>query len=232
MSFKTCVLRSFFTKILVVPVFAGIFILSGFSNKEEAIIANVITDDLPEYYNVKTEDSLLSDQITYPILKKNYLGFKEAVGFKESGSDYGVINQFGYLGKYQFGIGTLKLIGIYDTKDFLENPELQEAAFYANASRNKWILRRDIDRSVGKTIAGVTITESGILAAAHLAGPGSVKKFLRSGGSEVFSDAFGTSIKYYLKTFKGYDTSVVQPNRKAKASVPKLNNYLTALSEK
>ena len=101
-----------------------------------------------------------------------------------------------------------------------------------NASRNKWILRRDIKWYVGHTIGGVKITESGILAAAHLAGPGSVKKFLRSGGTETFSDAFGTSIKYYLKRFKGYDTSFVEPNRKAKAKVPQLNNYFTALSEK
>lgn len=232
MSFKTSVLRRVFTKILAVPVFIGIFLLSGFSNKDEAIIASVTTDNLPEYYSVKSKDSLLMDEVIYPVLKKSYLGFKEAIAFKESGGDYEVINQFGYLGKYQFGRGTLQLIGIYDTKDFLNNPPLQEAAFYANASRNKWILRKDIKRYVGKSISGVKITESGILAAAHLAGPGSVKKFLRSGGTEVFSDAFGTSIKYYLKRFQGYDTSFVEPNRKAKAVAPKLNSYFTALSEK
>jgi len=231
-SFKLSVLRRSFTKILAVPILTGIFLLSGFSNKEEAIIASVTTDNLPEYYSVKTEDSLLIDDVVYPVLKKSYLGFKEAIAFKESGGNYNVINQFGYLGKYQFGRGTLKLIGIYDTKDFLNNPALQEAAFYANASRNKWILRRDIKWYVGHTIGGVEVTESGILAAAHLAGPGSVKKFLRSGGADTFSDAFGTSIKYYLKRFKGYDTSFVEPNRKAKAKVPQLNNYFTALSEK
>ncbi|SHI97036.1 hypothetical protein SAMN04488096_106141 [Mesonia phycicola] len=225
-------MRRVFTKILAVPVFIGIFLLSGFSNKDEAIIASVTTDNLPEYYSVKSKDSLLMDEVIYPVLKKSYLGFKEAIAFKESGGDYEVINQFGYLGKYQFGRGTLQLIGIYDTKDFLNNPPLQEAAFYANASRNKWILRKDIKRYVGKNISGVKITESGILAAAHLAGPGSVKKFLRSGGTEVFSDAFGTSIKYYLKRFQGYDTSFVEPNRKAKAVAPKLNSYFTALSEK
>ena len=232
MSFKTSVLRRVFTKILAVPVLIGIFLLSGFSNKDEAIIASVTTDNLPEYYNVKSKDSLLMDEVIYPVLKKSYLGFKEAIAFKESGGNYEVINQFGYLGKYQFGRGTLQLIGIYDTKDFLSNPPLQEAAFYANASRNKWILRKDIKRYVGKSISGVKITESGILAAAHLAGPGSVKKFLRSGGAEVFSDAFGTSIKYYLKRFQGYDTSFVEPNRKAKAVAPKLNSYFTALSGK
>ncbi|MGO1584935.1 peptidoglycan-binding protein LysM [Mesonia sp.] len=205
----------------MLPAIGAVIFLS-FSNKEEAITASVSTMNLPEAYTVKMNDEILNEvdeTIFYPVLKKSYLGFKEAVGFKESRGDYQIINQFGYLGKYQFGIGTLHLIGIYDAKTFLNNPELQEAAFYANASRNKWILRKDIARSVGKTMNGVEITESGILAAAHLAGPGSVKKYLRSGGVQGFSDAFGTSIKYYLNKFKGYDTSFVTPNRKAKAIV-------------
>jgi len=152
-----------------------------------------------------------------PYLGKNFNGFKEALAFKESRGNYFTVNKFGYLGKYQFGVETLKLIGIYNPNAFLSNPELQEKAFKANVERNKWILRKDIERFVGKTINGVMVTESGILAAAHLAGAGSVKKFLRSFGGEKFSDAFGTSITYYMKRFSGYDISAIQPDRKAKA---------------
>jgi len=214
-------LKKKIAKISILPAIGALIFLS-FSNKEEAITASVSTTNLPEAYTVKMNNEILNEveeAIFYPVLKKSYLGFKEAVAFKESRGDYQVINQFGYLGKYQFGIGTLNLIGIYDAEAFLNNPELQEAAFYANASRNKWILRKDIVKYVGKTLNGIKITESGILAAAHLAGPGSVKKYLRSGGVQGFSDAFGTSIKYYLNKFKGYDTSFVSPNRKAKAKV-------------
>ena len=156
----------------------------------------------------------------YPKLERSYLAFKEALGFQESGGDYTVINEFGYMGKYQFGIGTLKMIGIRDTRLFLETPSLQEAAFYANASRNKWILRRDIARFNGKVINGVKITESGILAAAHLAGAGNVKKFLRSWGATTFSDGFGTSIRYYFRKFAGFDTSFVVENRIARVRIP------------
>ena len=152
-----------------------------------------------------------------PFLGKSFVGFKEALAFKESRGDYSSINTLGYLGKYQFGRGTLKLIGIYDTEDFLNNPELQEKAFIANIERNKWILRRDIKNFVGRKINGILITESGILAAAHLAGPGSVKNYLRSYGTENFADAYGTTIEYYMKKFSGYDTSFLKPNRKAKA---------------
>nr|MDJ0646725.1 hypothetical protein [Flavobacteriaceae bacterium] len=57
-------------------------------------------------------------------------------------------------------------------------------------------------------------TESGILAAAHLAGAGNVKKYLRSNGAFQFSDAYGTTIEHYLKKFAGYDTSLIEANRK------------------
>lgn len=158
-----------------------------------------------------------TNQTVFPKLGKSFVGFKEALGFKESGGNYFRVNSLGYLGKYQFGAETLKLIGIYNPNQFLYNPELQEKAFLANAERNKWILRKDIKRYVGKTINGVNVTESGILAAAHLAGPGSVKKFLRSYGSNNFQDAYGTSVRTYMKKFSGYDTSAIMPNKRAKA---------------
>ena len=155
----------------------------------------------------------------FPYLGKSYTGFKEALGFKESRGNYFTVNTLGYLGKYQFGAETLKLIGIYNPNQFLYNPELQEKAFLANAERNKWILRKDIKRFNGKKINGVLITESGILAAAHLAGPGSVKKFLRSAGNDNFSDAYGSTVKYYMKKFSGYDTSSIVPDKKAKVTL-------------
>ena len=168
----------------------------------------------------KASVSSLRYQNTFsPKLGKSFTGFKEELGFKESQNNYFRVNSLGYLGKYQFGRSTLELIGINDTKHFLNTPELQEKAFIANAERNKWVLRRDIKRFVGKRINGILITESGILAAAHLAGPGGVKKYLRSYGVNGFEDAYGTSIKYYMKRFQGYDTSKVKPNKKARVSM-------------
>ena len=93
---------------------------------------------------------------------------------------------------------------------------MQEKAFTALCKVNKWILRKDIKNSVGKTINGIEITESGILAAAHLGGAGNVKKYLRSNGVKCFSDAYGSSIQIYLKKFGGYDVSSIVADRKAK----------------
>jgi hypothetical protein len=107
-------------------------------------------------------------------------------------------------------------MGVYNATQFLNDPSLQEKVFRTNIARNKWILRRDINRFVGKKIKGVEITESGILAAAHLAGAGNVKKYLRSYGAIDVQDAYGTSIGDYIKKFSGYDVSVVLPQRNPK----------------
>ena len=165
------------------------------------------------------ENELVVKDFNSPNLGKTFIGFKEALAFKESRGNYFTVNTLGYLGKYQFGRSTLKLIGIYNTNQFLNNPQLQEQAFIANTARNKWVLRRDIKRFVGKNIDGVLVTESGILAAAHLAGPGSVKKYLRSYGAIGFADAYGTTVRTYMKKFSGYDTTFIEANRRAKASL-------------
>ncbi len=151
-----------------------------------------------------------------PFLGSSYIGFKEALAFKESQGNYFTTNTLGYLGKYQFGIGTLQLVGVYNATQFLNDPVLQEKAFYTNLARNKWILRRDIERFVGKQIKGVKVTESGMLAAAHLAGPGNVKKYLRSWGRYDVMDDYGTSMAKYMRKFSGYDVSYVAPKRNPK----------------
>ncbi len=148
-----------------------------------------------------------------PFIGNSFIGFREAVGFKESRNRYQVINKFGYMGKYQFGKSTLKRLKIHNVENFLKSPAQQEKAFKALCSLNKYILRKDIKRSVGKKINGVEITESGILAAAHLGGAGSVKKFLRSNGGNNFNDAFGTSVQYYMNKFSGFDVSSIEASR-------------------
>jgi hypothetical protein len=202
-----------------------ILLFVSFSSDETIDLSKYSTKGLVLNYTVSHETSTkdiaivsTKNNTTFsPFLEKSYVGFKEALAFKESRGNYFSVNTYGYLGKYQFGKETLKMVGIYNPSQFLNDPVLQEKAFLANAKRNKWILRRDIKRFVGKRINGVIITESGILAAAHLAGPGSVKKYLRSYGAIGFTDAYGTSIQNYIKKFSGYDTSFVKPNRKAKA---------------
>lgn len=208
-------------KLAALPSVFGLVALS-FSVKDTGSTVDSSTEGLDLFYTVPSAndvDDPAVDKTSLANPGKSFAGFKEALGFKESQNDYKRINKFGYLGKYQFGRSTLLLLGVTDTDEFINNPILQEKAFLANASRNKWVLRKDIKRFEGKVVNGVTVTESGILAAAHLAGPGGVKRYLRSGGVQGFRDAFGTSIKSYMKKFGGYDVSFIKPNKKAKVDL-------------
>ena len=130
--------------------------------------------------------------------------FLTAVGFRESGNRYHITNKWGYMGKYQFGKSTLKGLGFKVTKnEFLSNPQLQEEAMIALLLHNKEKLQKYIDVFDGQTINGMLITESGILAAAHLGGQGSVKRYFKHG--KVFRDGYGTKITSYMEKFSGYD---------------------------
>ena len=133
--------------------------------------------------------------------------FLNAIGHRESTNRYDVVNKWGYMGRYQFGKSTLKGLG-YDVskKEFLSNPELQEEAMLSLLKHNKEKLQKYIDVFDGKTINGIYITESGILAAAHLGGQGSVRRYFRNG--KVFKDGNGTKITSYMDKFSGYDIAL------------------------
>lgn len=154
--------------------------------------------------------------LNIPYTGKFFIGFKEAVAFKESQGKYKKINTLGYMGKYQFGIETLKTIGIKDSLAFLNSPRLQEKAFVALLSKNKSLLKEEIELYSGKIISGVKVTESGILAAAHLGGAGSVKRFLKTNGARKCRDQYGTSVKTYMKDFGGYETHAIVADSNAR----------------
>lgn len=181
---------------------------------------NVVNEDessfyfLPSVEETNRETEFLN--FNFPYTGKTFTGFKEALAFKESQGKYKLINSLGYMGKYQFGRSALRAIGIHDSSEFLNNPRLQEKAFKALLAKNKWELRDEIEEFDGKVINGVKITESGILAAAHLGGAGSVKKFFKNKGKRAIKDDFGTSLQSYMKKFGGYDTSFIEANSNAK----------------
>ena len=138
------------------------------------------------------------------LIIKNHSRFLEDLGMRESSGNYKAVNQFGYLGKYQFGRKTLNALGYEDVsnREFLANASIQEEAMYALLTHNRKILKRQISKYVGTTVAGIYITESGLLAAAHLAGPGNVRKFFRKGYE--FKDGNGTKMTSYMIKFSNY----------------------------
>lgn len=144
---------------------------------------------------------LTTAKITIPInMHKDFL---DAIGFKESGNRYDIVNRYGYMGRYQFGKKTLRGLGFKQSKqEFLNSPLVQEKAMTALLKQNKRSLRKYIEKYDGKIVHGVLVTESGLLAAAHLGGAGSVKKWFRTG--KVRRDGNGVKITSYMTKFSGY----------------------------
>lgn len=207
----------------LVPLLMATSLLISFSIQPQIDYSDsLVTSELYDYNVYQEISSKISKNSNLDVLylDNSYVAFKEAIAFKESQGNYSAVNTLGYLGKYQFGVTTLELLGVNNPELFLETPVLQEKVFLANTKRNKWVLRRDIKRFVGKTIDGIRITESGILAAAHLAGPGNVKRYLRSYGAIDSEDAYGTDILSYMQKFSGYDTSFVKAQKKSKLNFP------------
>ena len=165
-----------------------VFLSLGFTTEnEERNIYSVPMDylvEVPQLATVEPAQKHNSHQSTISFSsfdeKKTFVDFKESLAHRESRGSYSVVNRFGYMGKYQFGKRLLRFFGVTDTDAFLQSPQLQEQVFSLSLQRSKWFLRKEIAQNVGKKINGIEITESVILAAAHLAGATSVKNFLKT----------------------------------------------------
>ena len=185
--------------------------LEGFhlSNSE------VIKYHVPNEY--ENEEVIIPVKV--PNVGKSFTGFAQKMAYKESRGILHLVNPYGYMGKYQFGRSTLRTVGVYDFQEFLRNAVWQDKAFEALIARNKWELRKEIQKYSGRIINGVEITESGLVAAAHLGGAGSVKKYLRSNGRNGFKDGFGTSLSSYIRKFSNYDISHIEADANAKVDL-------------
>lgn len=203
----------FYTSILLIVSFISLGFkpyYNDFSKSPDLVLVNQALYHFPSQQNTDYT------HLNAPFTGKFFVGYKEAIGFKESQNKYRKVNTLGYMGKYQFGAETLKSIGINDSVHFLNNPRLQEKAFVTLLSRNKFILQEYIEKYEGKIISNIKITESGILAAAHLGGAGSVIKFFKSNGQRRVKDQYGTSIRSYLRDFAGYETKNIPAIKNAR----------------
>ena len=164
--------------ILILLLFAlALFSLMAFTTYK----ANIVTVVEIEPEPIKILPIEIEKE-SFELVQPSHQQFLEAIGHRESSNNYSVVNEFGYMGKYQFGKATLKGLGINVTKEeFITNPKLQEKAMHMLLSHNRKKLKRYIKKYEGQIIHGVLITESGVLAAAHLAGQGNVRKFLKNG---------------------------------------------------
>jgi hypothetical protein len=158
-------------------------------------------------------------------IDETFNDFAFALRFRESGNNYQIVNAWGYLGAYQFGMACLADLGYAHripgttgwannafefnaplTKEqFLRSPEIQDEAFRKHVKKLISSIEARYSSYIGKTVNGVLITLSGMVAGAHLGGLGGLGRFLQ--GTDT-SDALGTPISAYVGKFGGYNIKV------------------------
>jgi hypothetical protein len=132
---------------------------------------------------------------------------------RESRGNYGITNSLGYTGAYQFGAPALETVGLLKPgagklgnkalknlanwtlpgglQEYLSNPVIQDEAMRRLMNANKSTLTKMglINRHTPEQDV------NGMLAAAHLAGPGGVRKMMRGANPR---DAYGTGAREYF----------------------------------
>lgn len=150
-----------------------------------------------------------------------YEAFLYQLGYYESRNTYNIENSFGYLGRWQIGMESLRDIGlvsgntwtplanslgVYSKKDFLNTPSAQDYAIRLYDKKLwSYIQYFGDDKYIGTEFQGIEVTLSGMVAAAHLVGAGGIHRMFMTGS--VQHDALGNSCLFYLKNLAGYDIS-------------------------
>jgi len=128
--------------------------------------------------------------------------FMDRIAEIESDGRYDVVNRYGFLGKYQFSPTTINYMGFDVTRDdFLLNPELQDSVMITYMKHNNEYLNEYINRYDGVIVDGVYLNRATILAGAHFAGAGGMRRFLISMGKNTTVDGNGMNITNYIKHF-------------------------------
>jgi len=90
-------------------------------------------------------------------------------------------------------------------EEFLKSRYLQDYIMRIHVTQLRNLFKkRKYSKYLGKTVNGIEITISGLVAGAHLKGLGGVRKFLKGKDN---ADAYGTKISEYIEKFGGYDLS-------------------------
>jgi len=159
-----------------------------------------------EQLSVVTLDSIV---VPPPVTDKGDLNaFMRIMAFRESDNTPTVVNWLGYMGKYQFGPRTLWALGdeFQVTKaHFLSTEDLQDRAMMQYMRDNRMTVRDLIDRFDGKWFQGIYITESGLLAGAHLVGSHGLRAWLEGRSGTRIIDAKGTQVRDYVRAFSKYN---------------------------
>lgn len=153
----------------------------------------------------------------------DYKNFLDVLGFYESSDRY-YIEKAPYLGRYMMGALALQEAGFCDSnnnwtklaskygvsskEDFLNNPFAQDIAMEL-CHKKVWTYLDDFSKEyLGKIYQKVVITESGLLAGAHLVGAFNLMPAIRN--NTVVKDDNGKPAHEYMADMSNYDISQIK----------------------
>jgi hypothetical protein len=154
---------------------------------------------------------LISEEVDRRYHESEFSRFINDLGYRESKNNWLCVNRIGCFGEWQFAESTLNYLGFrkITLRKFRSNPYIFPRELQIEALRTlikvNLVYLANYEHYKGVTIKGIAITKSGMIAASHLGGAGSLKKFLNTNGRVNKKDVFGTSVSDYLRKFSGYD---------------------------
>jgi len=155
---------------------------------------------------IMTSDSLIEE------LKrtKDFYNFLYDIADRESGINQYSTNKYGMMGLFQFSPKTLRFLGLeVNRRTYLSDVDLQVNSMISYMKFNKVRLSRYIKKYDGKKYRGVHITESGLLAGAHLVGAGGVIEFFDRQGKYNMCDANNVHVSTYIRDFSGHNMALL-----------------------
>jgi len=156
--------------------------------------------------------------------KGDYYAFRKAMAMRESSCNYSAVNQFGYLGAYQFGMARLCDLGYteriqgkkgwsnkcfkwkepHDDHTFLHSHKWQDQVFDKHVKNLMSQIKRHSIQYINTEIDDLFVTWSGAVAGCHLVGHGGFRQWCQ--GKDK-ADGNGVHIEAYIELFNGYDLS-------------------------
>ena len=135
--------------------------------------------------------------------KLYWSNYTRVISHLESSHRYDVVNQYGYLGKYQISHKYLNNFGFTGTdKEFLGDKLSQELVMANYTYSNiRFIKKYNLTRFIGEEINGIEVSLFGMMASAHLVGIKSLTDYLNTNGKVITKDGNDTSIEKYMKVF-------------------------------
>src|SRR5690606_13469993 len=195
-------MKKIMTIVITVSLTSLFFYLKDENNRENLKL--LYNEEVKPLYS-KEEKSPEDIPVT---LVGQYKVFADSLATIISNKKYDTIFPNGSLGKYAIGDLILRDLGFKPTakfkREFLQDTLLQEECFKVICMINKYRMRNYIDKYSGSVYNDVLITESGVLAGAHLIGATTLKGWFSN-------DYNNDEVTEVVEKMQGFDLDYIVP---------------------